>query len=215
MKKTKQPIAIIGAGGFGREVYQLIQDINQASPSWEVIGFIDDNPELAGQTIYDVPVLGGLDWLKEHGDTTQVVLAIGSPQAKQAMIKELAPYQLIYPNLIHPRAILGDDVKFGVGNIITAGVILTVNIQMGNYISIHPNATVGHDTHLGDYTTILPNASIAGNVILRDGVMVGANATIIQQLEVAKGTIVGAGATVIRSIPETCTVVGTPAEPLR
>ena len=35
-------IAIYGAGGFGREVYCLIQKINAVSPQWDVIGFFDD-----------------------------------------------------------------------------------------------------------------------------------------------------------------------------
>lgn len=214
MKKSKQPIAIIGAGGFGREVVQLIKDINQVTSQWEVLGFIDDNPDLAGTAINDLPVLGGLDWLKDHPET-QAILAVGSPQAKQAMVQQLAPYHLTYPNLIHPRAVIGDDLILGEGNIITAGVILTVNIRLGSHLSIHTNATIGHDSVVEDYGTILPNASIAGNVTLHEGVLMGANATIIQQLDVAAGTVIGAGATVVRSIPEACTVVGTPAQSIR
>ena len=35
-------IAIIGAGGFGREVACLINAINEKSKEWDFIGFFDD-----------------------------------------------------------------------------------------------------------------------------------------------------------------------------
>ena len=36
------PLVIIGAGGFGREVLELVLDINAAAPTFEFLGFLDD-----------------------------------------------------------------------------------------------------------------------------------------------------------------------------
>ena len=33
-------IVIIGAGGFGREVAWLIEDINKIEPQWNILGFV-------------------------------------------------------------------------------------------------------------------------------------------------------------------------------
>ena len=38
----KKNIAIIGAGGFGRETACCLRAINGESPSWNLIGFFDD-----------------------------------------------------------------------------------------------------------------------------------------------------------------------------
>ena len=38
-------IIIIGAAGCGREVANWIEDINKAKPIWNVLGFLDDNPD--------------------------------------------------------------------------------------------------------------------------------------------------------------------------
>lgn len=38
-------IAIYGAGGFGREVAFLIDDINKVNPQYEFIGYFDDGKE--------------------------------------------------------------------------------------------------------------------------------------------------------------------------
>ena len=51
-------ISIIGAGGFGREVKQLIDEINLSQKIWSVEGFYDSLHE-PGTLINDVPVLGG------------------------------------------------------------------------------------------------------------------------------------------------------------
>ena len=39
-----EKIAIIGAGGFGREVKTLIDSINQSEKRYDLIGFFDDHP---------------------------------------------------------------------------------------------------------------------------------------------------------------------------
>jgi len=44
---------------------------------------------------------------------------------------------------------------------------------------------------------------------------IGAGATLIQGVHIGSGAIVGAGAVVLSSVPESCTVVGVPARPIR
>ena len=41
---TSGRIVIIGAGGFGREVLDIVEAINEAGGSLEFIGFLDDGP---------------------------------------------------------------------------------------------------------------------------------------------------------------------------
>ena len=36
-------LIIIGASGFGREVLQIVKDINKAVMTWNIRGFLDDN----------------------------------------------------------------------------------------------------------------------------------------------------------------------------
>jgi len=36
-------VIIIGAGGVGREVALIINQINNFKPTWNIIGFLDDN----------------------------------------------------------------------------------------------------------------------------------------------------------------------------
>ena len=63
-----QDIIIVGASGFGREILETIETINKQNPSWNVLGFIDDN--LKALDGFDIPykVLGTIrDWQPTGG----------------------------------------------------------------------------------------------------------------------------------------------------
>ena len=57
--KFMKEIAIIGAGGFGREVKMLIDQINREEIKYDIIGFYDDDNTLP-EVINGVPFLGKL-----------------------------------------------------------------------------------------------------------------------------------------------------------
>ncbi len=57
-----QKVVILGAGGHARETLGIFEDINQVEKQWEVLGFIDEDPDKHGQILDGVPVLGGFDW---------------------------------------------------------------------------------------------------------------------------------------------------------
>lgn len=206
-------IVIIGAGGFAREVLQLIQDINAIEQEWRFLGFIDDNVSVQGTIVNGYPVLGTTEWLKDKD--VAVAIAIGNPKSKETIYNKIKDFGNSFPNLIHPNALIGDFNQFGMGNIITAGSILTVNIELHNFIIININTTIGHDVVMEDYCTILPSVCVSGNVHLEKAVMMGTKSAIIQQLKIGAYSIIGAGATVTKDIPGNCTAVGTPAKVIK
>ena len=57
-------LILVGASGYGREIYDMIERINDRKHVYNVIGFIDDNPEIWGTKINTVPVLGGVEYVK-------------------------------------------------------------------------------------------------------------------------------------------------------
>lgn len=51
-------LIIIGASGFGREVVWLVERINRFNPTWNLLGFMDDNSEIQNEEINGYRVLG-------------------------------------------------------------------------------------------------------------------------------------------------------------
>ena len=206
-------LVIIGAGGFGREVAWLIDEINHNQKQWNLLGFLDENPSLHGQELNGYPVLGGLGWLRGKG--VSCVVAIGEPVAKKNVIQSLINDQISFATLIHPDVHPSSSVTFGEGCIVCAGTILTVNVEIGNHVILNLGCTIGHDVSIGDYATILPGVNVSGAVVISEEVSVGTGSAIIQGVTIGTGTIVGAGAVVTRSLPAHCTAVGSPAKPIK
>ncbi|SDH03005.1 acetyltransferase [Psychroflexus sediminis] len=207
-------IAIIGAGGFGREVKMLIDQINESKPTYDLLGFYDDNKELP-DLINGLPFLGGISELIERKDNICLALGIGIPETKRTIIEKLEKSEFEYPSLIHPNVLMGkDDVSIGKGCVICANSIITCNIQIRDFVTLNLSCTVGHDTEIKRFSSFMPSVNISGEVVIEECVYVGTGAKIINQLGIGKNTIVGAGAVVSKSLPANCTAVGIPAKPL-
>jgi sugar O-acyltransferase (sialic acid O-acetyltransferase NeuD family) len=208
-------IVIIGAGGFGREVKVLLDDINKIRPTYDFKGFYDDGVDV-GTLINGFKVLGSISDLNESTSPVEVVIAVGAPDTKRKIIEQLKNPNLEYPTLIHPSVICSDDfVSIGKGCIICAGNILTCNIDIQDFVILNLMCTVGHDTTIKRYSSFMPSVNISGEVIIHEAVYVGTGAKIINQLEIGENTIVGAGAVVSKSLPAHCTAVGIPAKVIR
>lgn len=208
-------IAIFGAGGFGREVAMLIEQINQKEETWNILGYFDDGVKV-GTELYGYKVLGGIKELNNLEEDLSLVFAIGDPKIKKKVIENINNSHLSYPILIHPSVLMGrKDTIIGEGAIIAAGNILTVNINIGKHVILNLGCTVGHDTVIRDYSSFMPSVNISGEVEIGEGVYVGTGVKIINQLEIGAGTIVGAGAVVAKTLPANCTAVGIPAKPIK
>jgi sugar O-acyltransferase (sialic acid O-acetyltransferase NeuD family) len=206
---------IIGAGGFGREVLALI---NQLSPSMQLgapSAFIDDGIT-PGTIINGLPVLGGLSVLSAY-EGASLVLAIGNGTTRQKIVNQLDVSKFEFPNVIHPSVLLDDPkrIKMGKGNIIAAGNILTTDILMGNFCVVNLQCTIGHDAVLEDFVSLMPGVHISGGAKIRTKAFVGTGANLIKATEVGAGTIVGAGAMVDKDLPANVTAVGVPCKILR
>ena len=83
-----EDLIIVGAGGMGRVVLQIIKDINQSRARWNVLGFIDDNPHSLDGMGFAEQVMGTIeDWQVE--DTQNFVIAVGNPNVRNVCIQKL------------------------------------------------------------------------------------------------------------------------------
>jgi sugar O-acyltransferase (sialic acid O-acetyltransferase NeuD family) len=207
-------IIIFGAGGFGREVVELISQINSKQLTWEILGYIDDGIEI-GKEFNGYKVLGGLAYLNENiSEDTALVLAIGNPKTKEKIISKINNANIYYPVLIHPNVVMPSidkDISIGEGSIICAFTFISLNVVIGKHVLINVNCTVGHDAVIGNYSCLMPNVNVSGEVILGDRTYGGVGAKIINQVNVVPDVTIGAGSVVIKSIEVSGTVMGVPA----
>ena len=206
-------IVIIGAGGHGREALQIVRAINAHSPTFELLGVLDDDVD-ASTSLRRVgtSVIGPPERLAELDAT--YVIALGHPVARKLVAQRLGTPTQEAAVLVHPLASVGDDVELSPGCILNAGSRVTTCTMLGRHVHLNTNSTVAHDSQLDDYSTLSPGANLAGTVRLGEGVFIGTNAAILPGCSVGAWTVVGAGAVVTCDLPPGITAVGVPARPL-
>lgn len=207
-------IVIVGAGGVGREVSLIIQQINELEPTWSVLGFIDDNSNNWGKVINGYSIIGGIDSLEFLPPDTYVVIAIANYEIKKRIVNRINN-KYRFATIVHPKVWIHDYMTVGEGTIIYEGAILTANIEIGNHVIISPKCGVGHDSIIKDYVSLLWNVNVSGNDVIEEGVMMGSGSTIIQGKRIGKGSVIGAGAVVVDDIDIFSTAVGVPAKVIK
>lgn len=203
-------IVIIGAGGVGRETAWIIEQINMRKPTWNIIGFVDDNEEIWNSEINGYKVIGNLSYLNNLENKPYVIIAIANYKVKKSIVNKLED-RFQFATIIHPDVYLNRTIEIGKGSIVYPGVIMTTNIIIGNHVIVSPKCGIGHDSVIKDYVSLLWNVNVSGFDVIEEGVFIGSGATIIQGKSIGKEAIIGAGAVVITDIENNSTNVGVPS----
>jgi sugar O-acyltransferase (sialic acid O-acetyltransferase NeuD family) len=208
-----EKIAIFGAGGYGRELACLLKIINKDTPTWDFVGFYDDNPQLKGSHNEYGKVLGGMKELNSVKEKLAVAIAIGNPSVVKKIVSLIDNNNLYFPNLISPNTVFLDkeSVKMGRGNIICINCSFSCNIHIGDFNTFNGWINVGHDVIIGSFNSIMPDVKISGEVRIGEENFIGCAAVILQQISVGDKTTVGANSSVIKKTKNGCTYVGNPA----
>ena len=209
-----QDIVIFGSGGMAREVAFLIEQINEASPQWNILGFVETERARIGQQVGKYRVCYTEEELFDK--SLSVAMGIGTPVVNHKIAFRFAKHENIrFPNLIHPSVIRDEPrVALGRGNIICAGNIFTTDITIGSFNIFNFNGIYAHDVRVGDCCVFNSGVKLSGGVEIGSRCLVGAGATVLQYLKIGDEVTVGAGSVVTKDVAAGTTVVGVPAKPL-
>jgi sugar O-acyltransferase (sialic acid O-acetyltransferase NeuD family) len=205
----KERIVIVGAGGFGREVLQLL-DCKRYIP----VGFID--PDADSRSKLPLPVLGDdtlICELRKRGIASCACVAIGDHKRREILSHLAVQYGLKLPPIIHENAVVLTDYLIGDGTIIYPNVVVMNDCRIGKGVLMNAGVTLGHDVEIGDFSNVNPGAHLAGRVRIGKHVFIGIGASIIENLIIGDESVVGAGSVVISDVSPKTTMYGVPAKP--
>lgn len=203
-------VIIVGAGGFGREVYSWAKDHPDNGSAWEIIGFLDDKPEALDSFNYRTPVLGTIADYQPAGDE-QFLCGIGTPEVKRAACQQLLNRGAEFLTLVHPSVVFGENVRLGQGVVICPGVVLTCDIHVGDFAMINCLSSAGHDVRIGDWATVSAHCDLTGGTELGESAFMGSGARILPGKTVGPRALIGAGSVVLSNVPADSKVFGNPA----
>ena len=192
-------IVIIGAGGIGREVAWIIEEINEVNPTWNIVGFVDENREMHNKDLNGYKVLGGIEALYKLEVKPYVVVAIANCEVKKNIVARLEE-KYKFATVIYPTVKVSKYIEIGKGSIIYPGVILTVNTRIGNHVIISGNCGIGHDTVIGDYSSVLWGSCFSGYDVVGSACFIGVGTKVTQGIEFSDGCRVYTGSIITKGI---------------
>ena len=211
------PLVLVGAGGFARETAEAVAALNADGRQFEVLGFLDDDPALAGQEVDGLPVLGPISDPVPAADRfagAQFVVCVGSPRrysVRQAVVSALALPDRRYATIVHPTASLARSTVVGPGTVLLALTVTTASVRIGRHVAVMPHTVLTHDDVVEDFATLGAGVRLAGGVRVGRGAYIGAGALVREECAIGAWSLVGMGAVVTVDVPAGQVWTGVPA----
>jgi sugar O-acyltransferase (sialic acid O-acetyltransferase NeuD family) len=213
-------VVVYGTAGTARDIVEAMEAANAARRRWNILGFLDDNPDLLGQEVMGYPVLGGGGALEAMPALRAVKVVLGMGNDRKLLIRKTVRDRLRlaadrFPVIVHPTAVVSRRIQIGEGTVFLSGSFCSNLTTVGRHVLVLPGTIIAHDAVVGDYVSFSGNVTTGGGIRIGEGSYLGQGASIIPRVRIGARCVVGMGAVVIREVPDGATVVGNPARVIR
>ena len=194
-------LAIIGASGHGK----VVADIARKNGYSEIV-FLDDD-----ERIHEC---GGYSVIGKSSEARTidagVIVGIGNAGVRKQIQESIPDDKLV--TLIHPDAVVAEDVVIGVGTVVMAGAVINPGTHIGKGCIINTCSSVDHDCIVDDFVHVAVGSHLCGTVNVGAGTWIGAGVTVSNNVFICPDCMIGAGAVIVNDIWESGTYVGVPAK---
>lgn len=193
-------LVIIGASGHGK----VVADIARKNGYSEIV-FLDDDESIHECGGY--PVIGKSS---EAGTIdADAIIGIGNAGVRKQIQESIPDEKLV--TLIHPDAVVAEDVVIGKGTVVMAGAVINPGVRIGKGCIINTCSSVDHDCIVDDFVHVAVGSHLCGTVNVGAGTWIGAGVTVNNNVFICPDCMIGAGAVIVNDIWECGTYVGVPA----
>ena len=187
-------LIIIGSGGHAAEIDEYIK-YNQkikGDSEFNVVGFLDDNPDSYKKYRFSAPFLGGVNdhvVIRDH----HYIIGIAGLNFRRAIVDRFVREGARFSSFIHRSAYISDSAIIEEGSIIGPNVNLGPNVRVGKFSLVNSRCSLGHDTSVGDYNFISPNVCFSGLTEVGSENLFGINSATIPGIKIGDRNKIAAG----------------------
>lgn len=206
-------IAIIGAGGHARVVYEILRHDN----NMEIAAFVDNVVRGSEEKIMGIPVVGDhsiLPKLIKEG-IKGYIIGVGDNKIRMQHFNKILNMGLEPINAVHPTAHIAYNAKIGKGVVIATGATIATGVIIGNNTIINTGSIIEHEDIIEDHVHIAPGTVLAGRVTVKEGAFIGAGSVVKEYVTIGENATIGAGSVVLEDVPDNAVAVGAPAKVIK
>lgn len=193
-------VMLIGGGLGATQVIDILRDDPERVP----VAIVDDDGSRWGETVCDIPIVGGtssLGSLSEDGTFDTAVITISTSIVARTKLRQAChALGVTLTNAIDRTARISSDVTLGQGNVICAFCHLGTGAVVGDNNFLSAFNSYDHHCVLGSDISTGPGCMASGLVSVRDRVRMGTGIFIEPHVEIGAGALVASGVVIRQSI---------------
>jgi len=200
-------IIIIGSGGHGAELDEYIRYDNRHGDTvnYNIVGFLDDNPENYSNYTFSAPLLGGIGDHEIQSDC-EYIMGIANLEYRKKFVKLFLERGARFCTYIHPDTFISESAKIGRGAVISYHCNIGPNAVVGDFTMVNARASIAHDARVGRYNFIGPNVCLSGFTVVGDENLFGINSATIPGINIGDRNKIAAGMTLDKNVANDSTV---------
>ncbi len=200
---------IIFGNGFCAEV---VAKIILESNNFEIICFTVDKKYIKKKKIFGIPVIDFETVKKKYKNkkNCRIFVAAGYSsmnKVREKIFKNIKKIGFKIASIVHPKAILPRDFKYGQNCLIMNSVHIHPLVKIGNNNFLWPGSIISHHVKVGNNCWFTSGSAVAGNTYIGNNCFFGINSSITNNLRINDYSFIGARALVAKNLKKKSVVI--------
>ena len=195
---NQKPVIVLGAGGHAKVILDMLVRSGR-----KIQGIIAPD-KVAGESLFGFKIIGDdkviSGFLPNSVELANGVGALPYTKHRWELAEKMRKQGYSFTTVIHPSAIVANDVKLADGVQVMAGVIIQPGTSVGRDSIINTGVLLDHDCNVAQNCHLASGVICSGEVNIEECVHIGAGTSIIQNINVGKNSVIAAGSVIYKDI---------------
>lgn len=196
--------AFVAFGDLGQQLFHMLKEHEPL----ESIAIFDDIAFANGvKDAYPFQ-----DYPKDAFADFSFFIGLGYKHAerKRSLFNELKSLKRRVPNLIHPKTILGSEVKIEEGVVIYPGCVIDYKVHIKSGALLNNGVIISHESIVDECAYLSPSVTLSGKCEVGACSFLGTGTVVSNGVKIGANACIGIGSVVSKDLPANTQAIGNP-----